>query len=101
MWQMSLLLPPDFPQSESLPREYHMHVANKSPVNTYIFSEQDLPGFADRLSVDTRPSRATELLPSRRLQPPDQPNNTTAPDETSRKWHPYYRKVIPSMSTAH
>ena len=77
-----------------------MQIATEASVNTFIFSEQDLPGFADRPSAETRPLNAIEPSASQRLQSQDRPINNTRSHERPRKWQPYFRKVIPSMQSS-
>ena len=53
---MSLLLSPDVAQNRDLPREYNMHIVEQDPMNTFVFSEKDLPGFR-AFSADRAPPR--------------------------------------------
>ena len=53
---MSVLLSPDLPQNRSLPREYNMHMIDQDPMNTFVFSEKDLPGYR-AYSADRAPPR--------------------------------------------
>ena len=43
--QMSLLLTPAAATGRGLPREYNMVVTQPDTINTFIFSEKDLPGY--------------------------------------------------------
>lgn len=42
---MSLLLTPEAATAQGLPREYNMVVTDPDAMNTFIFSEKDLPGY--------------------------------------------------------
>ena len=53
---MSILFSPDVIQNRDLPREYNMHIVDKDPINTFIFSEKDLPGYR-AYSADRAPPR--------------------------------------------
>lgn len=53
---MSVLLSPDVPQNRSLPKEYNMHMIDQDPINTFVFSEKDLPGYR-AYSADRAPPR--------------------------------------------
>ena len=73
-----------------------MQIANKAPSNTYVFSEQDLPGFADRLSAGFKHSYNNNVASSQLLLPQDRLRPTSSLNDKPRKWHPYFRKAIPS-----
>ena len=53
---MSILLSQDVPQNRDLPREYNMHIIDQDPINTFVFSEKDLPGYR-AYSADRAPPR--------------------------------------------
>lgn len=53
---MSILLSPDVAQNRDLPREYNMHIVEQDPMNTFVFSEKDLPGYR-AYSADRAPPR--------------------------------------------
>ena len=42
---MSMLLSPEDAKRRNVPKEYNMHVTNQESINTFLFSEKDLPGF--------------------------------------------------------
>lgn len=53
---MSILLSPDVAQNRDLPKEYNMHIVEQDPMNTFVFSEKDLPGYRP-YSADRAPPR--------------------------------------------
>ena len=53
---MSILLSPDVAHNRDLPREYNMHIIDQDPMNTFVFSEKDLPGYR-AYSADRAPPR--------------------------------------------
>ena len=53
---MSLLLSPEVANIHQLPREYNMAVTDQDAINTFIFSEKDLPGYR-KYSHDRAPPR--------------------------------------------
>lgn len=53
---MCMLLSPDIAQNRDLPREYDMHIVEQDPMNTFVFSEKDLPGYR-AYSADRAPPR--------------------------------------------
>lgn len=42
---MSMLLAPDFAKRKNISQEYNLHITNPDSINTFVFSEKDLPGF--------------------------------------------------------
>ncbi len=53
---MSVLLSPDVAQNRDIPKEYNMHMVEQDPMNTFVFSEKDLPGYR-AYSADRAPPR--------------------------------------------
>lgn len=76
---MSILLSPDVAQNRDLPREYNMHIIEQDPMNTFIFSEKDLPGYR-AYSADRAPPRFKDR---KRIEKPRKPENN-------------FRRAIPS-----
>lgn len=56
---MSLLLTPDAANISRLPKEYNMVVTDKDTINTFVFSEKDLPGYR-KYSHDRAPPRTKD-----------------------------------------
>ena len=56
---MSLMLSPDTASMHRLPKEYNMVVTDQSAVNTFVFSEKDLPGYR-KYSHDRAPPRTKD-----------------------------------------
>lgn len=76
---MSILLSPDVVQNRDLPREYNMQIVEQDPMNTFVFSEKDLPGYR-AYSADRAPPRFKDR---RRI-------------EKTRKSEYKFRRAIPS-----
>lgn len=53
---MSILLSQDLAQNRDLPREYNLQIVEQDPINTFVFSEKDLPGYR-AYSADRAPPR--------------------------------------------
>lgn len=53
---MSIMLSEGAAQNRDLPREYNMHIVDQDPLNTFVFSEKDLPGYR-AYSADRAPPR--------------------------------------------
>ena len=45
---MSLMISPDIAKRKNVPKEYNLHITNPDSINTFIFSEKDLPGYKFR-----------------------------------------------------
>ncbi|KAL1852732.1 hypothetical protein VTK73DRAFT_9171 [Phialemonium thermophilum] len=46
--KLQMLLRSDIPQHQQIPKEYNMDVVDPNVHNTFVFTEQDLPGYAAR-----------------------------------------------------
>lgn len=53
---MSIMLAPDLVQNKDVPKEYNMHMVDQDSMNTFIFTEKDLPGYR-QYSHDRAPPR--------------------------------------------
>ncbi|KAI9846507.1 MAG: hypothetical protein M1837_003928 [Sclerophora amabilis] len=91
--KMSLILSEDMKNNKAIPKEYNMSVTNSESTNTYIFSEKDLPGFANRVGSRPRDARGnTSLRGSSR-------HVGAGHDRKSKRFQPYFRKAIPKQTT--
>lgn len=75
---------PNLPQNLSVPKEYNMQVTNPNTINTFIFTEKDLPGYR-KYTHDRAPPRFKD---HKRVEKPRVPGQ----QETN-----YFRRAIPSM----
>ena len=87
-FQMSLLLSKDVAFNESLPKEYNLTIMKNNPVNTFIFSERDLPGYTN---ISRGQGQNSQVPPRPQFQ-----DRSKQPYDKNRKWQPYYRRAIPS-----
>ena len=98
---MSLLLDSNVLKSQNVPLEYNMHMMNRDTLNTYIFTEQDLPGYSSKSGANLKPSGHAEVPSnSRTFSRPGFQNRTGQGSyrvDKNKKWQPYFRKAIPSM----
>lgn len=96
---MSLMLDSSAVKSQNIPLEYNLRVMNRDTQNTFIFTEQDLPGYNSK-SASTKLSGQTETASIPRI--PARPNmpqrSGQGPNriDKNKKWQPYFRKAIPS-----
>jgi transcription initiation factor TFIIF subunit beta len=92
-----MLLSPNCPEHQVLPREYDLEVLEPNVSNHFIFSEEDLPGFKARSKA--RQEAANAGIPASLLRQKQQANNNVSErpsyDRRSR-YQPYYRKAVPS-----
>ena len=115
--QMQLLLNSDRPEHRELPKEYALTINGHDVNNTYIFTEEDLPGFKAKTQ---RRAEASALgiplaLLARREAEDKEKNDKEKEDadgaggaggkskkkggdrsQGQQRWQPYYRKAIPS-----
>lgn len=91
-----LLLDRNLAIHQTVPKEYELQMADSKPRNTFLFTEQDLPGFKSKSAAKfdaasaNMPARLTQRLKS------EKPGAKQAYDPNKR-FQPYYRKAIPSM----
>ncbi|KAI5466777.1 transcription initiation factor IIF, beta subunit-domain-containing protein [Mariannaea sp. PMI_226] len=96
--KLRMLLHPNCPEHQTLPREYDLEVADANVNNHFIFSEEDLPGFKARSKA--RQEAAHAGIPASLLR---QKNNggggaeRTTYDRRNR-YQPYYRKAVPKKT---
>ena len=76
---MSLMLSHDLAPNREIPKEYNMQITDSDTVNTFIFSEKDLPGYR-KYSHDRAPPRFRDR---RRIEKPRNPQGN-------------FRRAIPS-----
>lgn len=60
--------------------------------NTFVFTEQDLPGFKSKARQKFEP--ATANMPARLTRP--KPDKNKAPYDPNKKFTPFVRKAVPS-----
>lgn len=77
---MSILLSPDVAQNRDLPREYNMDIIEQDPMNTFVFSEKDLPGYR-AYSADRAPPRFKDRKRSEKTRKPEYNFRRAIPSE--------------------
>ncbi|KAH7257207.1 transcription initiation factor IIF, beta subunit-domain-containing protein [Fusarium tricinctum] len=97
--KLRMLLSPNCPEHQVLPREYDLEVLEPNVSNHFIFSEEDLPGFKARSKA--RQEAANAGIPASLLRQKQQANNNGSErpsyDRRSR-YQPYYRKAVPKKT---
>lgn len=96
-----MLLSPNCPEHQVLPREYDLEVLEPNVSNHFIFSEEDLPGFKARSKA--RQEAANAGIPASLLRQKQQANNNGERPSYDRRsrYQPYYRKAVPSKFWSH
>ena len=96
---MSLMLSPNVATNRMVPKEYNLQVTNKGSLNTFVFTEKDLPGFNNKRKAFNRQVQDESALPFSQAQPRVQFQDRTR-GSSSRvdkfKRGQNYRKAIPS-----
>lgn len=76
-----------------MPKEYDLEMSKELARSTFVFTEEDLPGF--KAKSKARNDAANAGIPARFLRPKAD-KVEKKPFEKGRRWQPYYRKAIPS-----
>lgn len=91
-----MLLRPDLPFHRQVPKEYDLNISSGAVKNTYIFSEQDLPGFKSK--TKQKFDLASANMPARLTRPQADRSERGKFDKEKGRFVPYIKK-IPSLST--
>lgn len=78
---------------QAIAKEYNLDMTAEDVENTFVFTEQDLPGFKSRAQAKFDPSSAN--MPAR-LTRPAKVEKPKQPYDPNRKFTPYFKKAIPS-----
>ncbi|KAF5004406.1 hypothetical protein FDECE_9100 [Fusarium decemcellulare] len=96
--KLRMLLAPNCPEHQLLPREYDLDVLEPNVNNHFIFSEEDLPGFKARSKA--RQEAANAGIPTHLLRQKE--GNSGGPQRPSydrkSRYQPYYRKAVPKKT---
>ncbi|MCJ1332291.1 hypothetical protein MMC10_008983 [Thelotrema lepadinum] len=96
---MSLMLSPNVATNRMVPKEYNLQVTNKNSLNTFIFTEKDLPGFTNRRKAFNRQVQDESALPFSQAQPRVQFQDRTRGSRVDKfKRGQNYRKAIPKKT---
>lgn len=88
-----MLLNSNRPEHQLMPKEYDLEMGKELTRSTFVFSEEDLPGF--KAKSKARNDAANAGIPARFLRPKNE-KVEKKPFEKRGRWQPYYRKAIPS-----
>lgn len=92
-----MLLDPNIAQHQLVPKEYSLNMTDQNVMNTFIFTEQDLPGFKSksRMAFDA----STANMPARFNRAKAEKEKAALPKQPydpNRRFQPYFKKAIPS-----
>jgi transcription initiation factor TFIIF subunit beta len=87
-----MLLSSEVGVHQTIPKEYMLDVTAESVNNTFVFTEQDLPGFKSKSRQKFDLSSAN--MPARLTRPKIE--KTKQPWDPNKKFTPYFKKAIPS-----
>lgn len=91
---LHMLLKSDLAQHQGVPKEYTLDVVSQAVQNTFVFTEQDLPGFKSRSRNKFDPLTAN--MPPRLNRSKVEKPTEKQPWDKNRRSQPYYRRAIPS-----
>ena len=89
-----MLLSSDLSVHQSVPKEYELGVTDENVANTFVFTEQDLPGFKSKSKAKFDASSAN--MPARLTRGKNERTGPKQPYDPNKRFQPYYRKAIPS-----
>jgi transcription initiation factor TFIIF subunit beta len=89
-----MLLSSDLGVHQAVPKEYILDVQEENVNNTFVFTEQDLPGFKSKSKAKFDASSAN--MPARLTRGKNEKSGTKQPHDPNKRFQPYYRKAIPS-----
>ncbi|RKF77512.1 Transcription initiation factor IIF subunit beta [Golovinomyces cichoracearum] len=97
MTSLHMLLRKDIAQHQNVPKEYNLEVTEKQVKNTFIFTEQDLPGFKSRTQTKFDPKSAN--MPARLVQSKSEKFTPKGVFDPNKRFQPYFRKAVPKRTT--
>lgn len=108
--RLAMLLDHQRPEHQNVPKEYNLDIRDMALNNTFLFTEQDLPGYKNRTqgannNIPPHLRRRHEQQAREKLQKDNDTNDNTNNATTNssnnnhrgkKRYQPYYRKAIPS-----
>lgn len=93
--KFAILADPNNPAHQNVPKEYMLEMRDPNLLNTFMFTEQDLPGFKNKSQGGPNNNIPAYLRP-KPAQP--KPDTKQEPGGRNRRREPYYRKAIPKKT---
>ncbi len=91
-----MLLRSDLAQHQRIPKEYDLEITEEAVKNTFIFTEQDLPGYKSKSRKKFDP--ATANMPARLNRSKFERFSDKRPWDKNKKDQFKARKIVPSKS---
>lgn len=92
---LQMLLSSQLAEHQMVPKEYELAITAQTVNNTFVFTEQDLPGFKSKSKQKFDPASAN--MPARLTRPKNDKPMSKQPYDPNKRFQPYYRKAIPSQ----
>ncbi|KAI0152227.1 transcription initiation factor iif [Hypoxylon sp. NC0597] len=94
--RIAILLDHKLAPHQNIPKEYNLEVKDMNLTNTFLFTEQDLPGYKSKAQG------ANNDIPSYLRPKPERRENAQPEGDNKRsrknRYQPYYRKAIPKKT---
>lgn len=87
-----MLLASELPQHQAIPKEYELDITSQAVDNTYVFTEQNLPGFKSKTQGKFESSTAN--MPARLNRERNQKERPAF--DKNKRFQPYFRRAVPS-----
>ncbi|CAG8984215.1 hypothetical protein HYALB_00004198 [Hymenoscyphus albidus] len=94
---LSMLLSSEIVEHQMVPKEYLLDVTEEHVKNTFVFTEQDLPGFKSKSKQKF--DLASANMPGRLSMAKKNSEKAKTPYDPNKRFQPYYRKAIPKRTT--
>ncbi|KAK6842650.1 Transcription initiation factor IIF subunit beta [Apiospora arundinis] len=94
--RMAMLLDLQNPVHQTIPKEYNFEERDSNLLNTFMFTEQDLPGFKSKSQGAN--SNIPHHLRNRQQNNNNNNNNNNKQEGGRKRYQPYYRKAIPKKT---
>jgi len=93
--KLQMLLRSDLAQHQRIPKEYDLDITAEAVNNTFIFTEQDLPGYKSKSK--NKFDLATANMPARLNRPKFERISDKRPWDKNKKDQQKIRKTVPSL----
>ncbi|RDW60152.1 hypothetical protein BP5796_11758 [Coleophoma crateriformis] len=92
--KLSMLLSSELSQHQTIPKEYELDMTQEDVKNTFVFTEQDLPGFKSKAKQKFDIQSAN--MPARLTRP--KVERPKGPWDPNKRFQPYFKKAIPKRT---
>jgi len=96
--RLQMLLFSNLAQHQTVPKEYELDLTSEDVKNTFIFTEQDLPGYKSKSKAPFNAATANIPAKLHRAKMENKASDRQPWDKTKR-FQPYFKKAIPKKTT--